>query len=204
MSKPITPAVTRWWSPTVWARSPARWRASPWVRALPTCFPKCRRGGAGQFPERQVPGLPAFHPAVSGQLWLSLHRAGHRHQCARPKHQQLRRDHYRPQPVGHQSHLSEQHGSGQSLPGGFQRDRAGQFRQRPLLGGAPRYQFVQDIFGFSYGSGASGSSASLPPTEPSSQMHYITARHPTNDLVAFRSSINLPGITVPAGATTLA
>ena len=62
---------------------------------------------------------------------------------------------------------------------------------------------MQDIFGFSYGAGASGSSASLPPTEPSSQMHYITARHPTNDLVVFRASINLPGITVPAGATTL-
>ena len=45
---------------------------------------------------------------------------------------------------------------------------------------------------------------SLPPTEPSSQMHYITARHPTNDLVTFRSSISLPGITVPATATTLA
>ena len=65
-------------------------------------------------------------------------------------------------------------------------------------GGAPRYQFVQDIFGFSYGSGASASSVSLPPTEPSSQMHFITARHPTNDLVTFRSSITLPGIVVPA------
>ena len=71
-------------------------------------------------------------------------------------------------------------------------------------GSTPRYQFVQDIFGFSYGSGASGTSVTLPPTEPSSQMHYITARHPTNDLIAFRASISLPGITVPTDATTLA
>jgi len=71
-------------------------------------------------------------------------------------------------------------------------------------GGSARYQFVQDIFGFSYGSSASGTNASLPPTEPSSQMHFITARHPANDLVPFRSSLSLPGITVPATATTLA
>ncbi len=73
-------------------------------------------------------------------------------------------------------------------------------------GSGPRYQFVQDIFGFSYGSGASGSGVSLPPTEPSSQMHYITALHPTNDVVPFRpsSSLTLPGITVPATATALA
>ena len=70
-------------------------------------------------------------------------------------------------------------------------------------GGIPYYQFVQDIFGFSYGSDNSGSSASLPPTEPSLRMHYITARHPTNDLIAFRSGISLPAITVPAGATPL-
>jgi hypothetical protein len=72
------------------------------------------------------------------------------------------------------------------------------------VGSTPRYQFVQSIFGFTYGSGASASSVSLPPTEPSSQMHYITARHPANDSVTFRSSITLPGITVPGGATTLA
>ena len=71
-------------------------------------------------------------------------------------------------------------------------------------GGNPRYQFVQDIFGFSYGTAASGASVSLPPTEPLSQMHFITERHPTNDLVALRSSLSLPGINVPLTATTLA
>ena len=71
-------------------------------------------------------------------------------------------------------------------------------------GTTARYQFVQDIFGFSYGSGATGSSVSLPATEPSSQMHYITARHPANDSVGLRGSLTVAGITVPAGATTLA
>ena len=71
-------------------------------------------------------------------------------------------------------------------------------------GTTARYQFVQDIFGFSYASGATGSSVSLPATEPSSQMHYITARHPANDSVGLRGSLTVAGITVPAGATTLA
>ena len=71
-------------------------------------------------------------------------------------------------------------------------------------GTTARYQFVQDIFGFSYGSGAAGSSVSLPATEPSSQMHYITARHPANDSVGLRGSLSVAGITVPAGATALA
>jgi hypothetical protein len=71
-------------------------------------------------------------------------------------------------------------------------------------GSAPRYQFVQDLFGFSYGPGGTATNVSLPPTEPSSQMHFITARHPTNDLVLLRSSMPLPGIGVPSTVTTLA
>ncbi len=71
-------------------------------------------------------------------------------------------------------------------------------------GGAGRYQFVQNIFGFTYSSSAQASSVGLPPTEPGSQMHYITGLHPTNDTVTFRSSITLPGIGAPAGVTTLA
>ncbi|MGD0260647.1 MAG: hypothetical protein ABSD29_12580, partial [Verrucomicrobiota bacterium] len=46
------------------------------------------------------------------------------------------------------------------------------FDNNLAVGSTPRYQFVQDIFGFSYGSGAAGTSVSLPATEPSSQMHY--------------------------------
>jgi hypothetical protein len=70
-------------------------------------------------------------------------------------------------------------------------------------GTAPRYQFVQNIFGFSYGPGMTVSNVNFPPTEPGAQMHFITARHVMNDLVAFRSSINLPGLTVPTNATAL-
>jgi subtilisin-like proprotein convertase family protein len=70
-------------------------------------------------------------------------------------------------------------------------------------GGVGRYQFVQSIFGFNYGASVSVASASFPPTEPLSQMHYITARHPNNDLVGFRSGITLPGINVPAGTTAV-
>jgi subtilisin-like proprotein convertase family protein len=69
--------------------------------------------------------------------------------------------------------------------------------------GIGRYQFVQNIFGFSYGANVSGASATFPATEPLSTMHYITARHPTNDLVGFRSNIVLPGMTVPSGTTAV-
>ncbi|HWX19086.1 MAG TPA: immunoglobulin domain-containing protein [Candidatus Binatia bacterium] len=71
-------------------------------------------------------------------------------------------------------------------------------------GTAGRYPFAQSIFGFTYGSSASGSSVSLPPTQPASQMHFITARHTTNSSITFRASITLPGITVPTNATAVA
>ncbi len=71
-------------------------------------------------------------------------------------------------------------------------------------GTTARYQFIQDIFGFSYGSSGSASSVSIPPTEPSSQMHYITAAHSPNDTINYRSSITMPGISLPGNATTLA
>jgi len=35
-------------------------------------------------------------------------------------------------------------------------------------------------------------------------MHYVTARHPTNDAIALRSSLTVPGITAPVPATVLA
>jgi hypothetical protein len=71
-------------------------------------------------------------------------------------------------------------------------------------GSAGRYQFVQDVFGFTYGSGAAANSVSVPATETNSQMHWITALHPTNDAISFRSSIAMGGIIPPAGVPTLA
>ncbi len=71
-------------------------------------------------------------------------------------------------------------------------------------GASPRYQFVQDIFGFTYGSSSSSSSVNLPATEPGSKMQFITSRHPTNDTVTFRSSITMPTLTGAAGVTNVA
>ena len=62
-------------------------------------------------------------------------------------------------------------------------------------GTGPRYQFLQDLFGFSYASAASATNVSLPPTEPASQMHYVTALHSANDSIALRTNMNLTGVT---------
>jgi hypothetical protein len=70
--------------------------------------------------------------------------------------------------------------------------------------GVARYQFAQDIFGFSYAAAASVSSITFPPTEPQSQMHFITGRHPTNDVITLNASMNVSGITLPSDAETLA
>jgi hypothetical protein len=70
--------------------------------------------------------------------------------------------------------------------------------------GVGRYQFVQDIFGLSYGAAASGLSIAFPPTEAKSQMHFITARHATNDVIALNASMNVSGFTLPSDAEALA
>ncbi len=70
-------------------------------------------------------------------------------------------------------------------------------------GATARYQFVQDIFAFTYGSSAPGTSATLPPTN-GTQMHYVTSLHPANDTITYRGSVTMPGITPSAQVTTLA
>jgi hypothetical protein len=69
------------------------------------------------------------------------------------------------------------------------------------IGAVARYQFVQDIFGFTYGSAATGANVTFPPTEPASQMHYITALHQANDTISLAVSISLAGITIPTNVT---
>jgi hypothetical protein len=69
------------------------------------------------------------------------------------------------------------------------------------IGAVARYQFVQDIFGFSYGSAVTGANVTFPPTEPSSQMHYITALHQTNETITLALSMSLAGITMPTNVT---
>jgi hypothetical protein len=69
------------------------------------------------------------------------------------------------------------------------------------VGAVARYQFVQDIFGFSYGSAATGANVTFPPTEPASQMHFITALHQANDTISLAASMSLAGITLPTNVT---
>jgi hypothetical protein len=71
-------------------------------------------------------------------------------------------------------------------------------------GGVGRYQFVQDIFGFGYGAVASGTNIVFPPTEPQSQMHFVSALHPTNDVMALKAGMSVPGLTLPADARGIA
>jgi hypothetical protein len=66
-------------------------------------------------------------------------------------------------------------------------------------GGTPRYQFEQDIFGFGYAAAFAGNNASFPPTEPGSQMHYISALHQTNEAMALSNAMTVAGLTLPAG-----
>lgn len=70
-------------------------------------------------------------------------------------------------------------------------------------GTTARYQFVQDIFGFSYTTGGPGTSVVFPSTEPLSQMHYITALHQTNQTITLQTSMSLPGITMPTNVTAI-
>jgi hypothetical protein len=69
------------------------------------------------------------------------------------------------------------------------------------IGAVPRYQFVQDIFGFNYGSAVTAANVTFPPTEPGSQMHYITALHQINETLTLAASMSLAGITMPTNVT---
>lgn len=63
------------------------------------------------------------------------------------------------------------------------------------------YQYVQDIFGFSYPGGSTGNfvnTANFFATEPGGQLHYIVTRHPTNSIIAYRGTIDLLNVTAPA------
>jgi len=73
-----------------------------------------------------------------------------------------------------------------------------------VSGTTPRYQYIQSIFGFTYGSAGSATSVTFPATEPGGQMHYVTARHATNESIALRTSTSLTGLTLPTNATAVA
>ncbi|HWX18988.1 MAG TPA: immunoglobulin domain-containing protein [Candidatus Binatia bacterium] len=71
-------------------------------------------------------------------------------------------------------------------------------------GNQPRYQFVQQIFGFGYGTTTPVLNVTLPATEPQGQMHFITALHGAGDVVTLRSNLSLPSLALPAGVTGVA
>ena len=72
-------------------------------------------------------------------------------------------------------------------------------------GGTNRYQFMRDIFGFSFGSAIAGANVTFPATEPLSRMHYITALHPAGDSISLRSGMSMANITrFPTNVTAAA
>ncbi|MDB6109181.1 MAG: hypothetical protein JWR69_931 [Pedosphaera sp.] len=71
-------------------------------------------------------------------------------------------------------------------------------------GGAPRYQFVQDVFAFDYGTAGTAKSVALPATQPSSQMHYITALHVAGESIALRNNMTVAGLILPLDADAIA
>jgi hypothetical protein len=70
--------------------------------------------------------------------------------------------------------------------------------------GAPQYQFVQDIFGFSYNGNSNVTTVSFPPTETGAQMHYITARHQTNESITLTNRMTVPVFVAGSNAAVVA
>jgi hypothetical protein len=69
------------------------------------------------------------------------------------------------------------------------------------------YQYVQDIFGFSYPGGNTGVynyEVDYHSTEPGGQLHYIISRHPTNTGTVFRTPLDMLKVTPPASVKVLA
>lgn len=73
---------------------------------------------------------------------------------------------------------------------------------------ATNYQYVQDIFGFTYPGGNTGNflyEVNFTATEPAGQFHYILARHPlTNNTIAYRTALTLLNVTAPPEVKVLA
>jgi hypothetical protein len=63
-------------------------------------------------------------------------------------------------------------------------------------GTSPRYQFIQDIFGFTYGSSGSTNAIVFTNTQPGLPMHYVTAAHTNGEGVSMRGNISVAGLTL--------
>jgi len=74
---------------------------------------------------------------------------------------------------------------------------------------APLYAFEQAIFGFGYTNSVPGASVVFPPTQPLSQMSYITSLHTTNQVLFLsnavaNSSMSVAGLRLQSNATAVA
>ena len=67
-----------------------------------------------------------------------------------------------------------------------------------------RYSFVQDIFGFGYGTEHLRRLCYVPGDRTPPQMHYITSLHTAGSFVTLRSNMTMPGLTAPTNGTALA
>src|SRR5213075_1232844 len=63
-------------------------------------------------------------------------------------------------------------------------------------GTSARYQFIQDIFGFTYSSPGSASAIVFTNAQPGLPMHYVTARHTNAETIPMRGSISVTGLTL--------
>ena len=73
-----------------------------------------------------------------------------------------------------------------------------------VTSGVPRYQFVQDVFGFGYNARSTAQSVAFPTTEPQIGMHYITSLHATNETLYLSNSMSLAGLVLGTNSTAIA
>jgi hypothetical protein len=65
-------------------------------------------------------------------------------------------------------------------------------------GSSPRYQFIQDIFGFGYGSSGASNAIVFTNAQPGSAMHYVVAAHTNIEGILMRGNISVAGLILPA------
>jgi hypothetical protein len=74
---------------------------------------------------------------------------------------------------------------------------------------SPLYSYEQSIFGFSYNSSVTSGHIVFPPTQPSSQMHYITSLHQPNETLLLSNAtsvttMTIAGLSLPTNDTAIA
>jgi hypothetical protein len=67
-------------------------------------------------------------------------------------------------------------------------------------GSSPRYQFIQDIFGFGYGSSGSSNAIVFTNAQAGPLMHYVAAAHTNTEGILMRGNITVAGFILPTNA----